>query len=133
MGYGFRPSSSYSRPLIGTKQIKWNISFEVFDVDDMDEASSDDAVDAKLRFKEEFAELDDENAADPAKLLTCGAVDVNKLDEAPEDEAIDEVVALLASASSLLRWLLDDNEDDDADIILLAPVSGLFLIQSIII
>ena len=37
-GYGLRPSSSYKRPLIGTKQIKWNISFpnvdEPFDEED---------------------------------------------------------------------------------------------------
>lgn len=30
-GYGFKPSNSYKRPFIGTKQIKWKISFPAVD------------------------------------------------------------------------------------------------------
>ena len=63
IGYGLRPSSSYKRPLIGTKQIKWNISFPDVDEPFADEDAAEDDINW-LEFKlvpnedEAVAELD---------------------------------------------------------------------------
>ncbi len=64
-GYGLRPSSSYRRPLIGTKQIKWNISFP--DVDEPfaeEDAAKQAAVDEFSRFEFELVPNEEEAVAE---------------------------------------------------------------------
>ena len=61
MGNGFRPSSSYNRPLIGTKQMKWNISwFEaaaLLDADALEKPASE--FDEADKYVDEDAVEDD--------------------------------------------------------------------------
>ncbi len=82
---------------MGTKQMKWNISLDVLELDEMVEANSERLADGLVGFTEP---RDVENWHDE--------------EEGDEDEATDEVVAFV-SVLRLDELVVEESDEADAD------------------